>query len=147
MDDLTNVKERIKIAMRTVGLTHLQTASELSEMTGKDINRSQITKYISGQTENIYLLVCFLVDKYGINLSWILRGEGEMLFSKNVLEVVEKSIVKIENEEHQKNFLSLIKLAGENKSYLLHTIADYYRYLERVEGNVDMKDIRSIKNG
>lgn len=63
---------RLQLFMEREGLTHQQLADEY------EIDRSQITRYISGILKVPLELVKFLHIKYRINYSWFFHGTGTM---------------------------------------------------------------------
>lgn len=63
---------RLRLFMEREGLTHLQLSNEY------EIDRTQITRYISGYLKVPLDLVKFLHLKYRLNYSWFFHGTGTM---------------------------------------------------------------------
>jgi len=81
MFDIKAVGKRIREVRKRLNKTQDNFKNEIAgKYPNHGIERSYIGNIETGKVDKInFVVICFIVDEYGVSIDWLLRGEGEML--------------------------------------------------------------------
>ena len=116
-----NMKERIAVLRKTLGLTQKQFGEQIG------VQRGTIANYELGRnipTETVRLMICRV---YGVRREWLETGEGEIFDKKTRYDQIREmadEYMKDESESFRNRLISVISELSEEQLVVLAEIAE-----------------------